>query len=246
MKPLIAIVLAACVGTTFAADGSKLAAKRKAREELIAKLGGVLARKDKEPGILFLNCQKTVPTACFEQTLLTIRHEFRVSCFLREGEFKDFEALISMANDSKHNACVIAIVDNAKFPQLLCAPDNRVAVVNVRPLMADKPVPEKLAQRSWLMAYRGFGVVMGGAWSSQRVGLMRPAETLAELDAISGRASAPDAHFPIDAFCRARKVATGGITSYRDACVEGWAPAPTNDVQKAIWDGVKSGKIKDE
>ena len=27
-------------------------------------------------------------------------------------------------------------------------------------------------------------------------------------------------------------------TIYRRACQEGWAPAPTNDVQKAIWDKV--------
>ena len=28
------------------------------------------------------------------------------------------------------------------------------------------------------------------------------------------------------------------IATYRQACREGWAPAPTNDVQKAIWDKV--------
>ena len=27
-------------------------------------------------------------------------------------------------------------------------------------------------------------------------------------------------------------------TVYRKACEEGWAPQPTNDVQKAIWDKV--------
>ena len=30
--------------------------------------------------------------------------------------------------------------------------------------------------------------------------------------------------------------------SYRDACKEGWAPAPTNDYQKAIWNQVKADK----
>jgi hypothetical protein len=28
------------------------------------------------------------------------------------------------------------------------------------------------------------------------------------------------------------------VKTYLDACEEGWAPAPTNDVQKAIWDKV--------
>ena len=28
------------------------------------------------------------------------------------------------------------------------------------------------------------------------------------------------------------------IVSYRKACEEGWAPQPTNDFQKAVWDDV--------
>jgi hypothetical protein len=28
--------------------------------------------------------------------------------------------------------------------------------------------------------------------------------------------------------------------SYRKACEEGWAPSPTNDIQKAIWNAVHS------
>ena len=42
---------------------------------------------------------------------------------------------------------------------------------------------------------------------------------------------------------RAQAQATQGVTvrattNYKTACREGWAPAPTNDVQKAIWDKV--------
>jgi hypothetical protein len=32
------------------------------------------------------------------------------------------------------------------------------------------------------------------------------------------------------------------MTTYRKACEEGWAPMPTNSVQKAIWDEVKVKK----
>ena len=32
---------------------------------------------------------------------------------------------------------------------------------------------------------------------------------------------------------------------YEDACREGWAPAPTNDYQKAIWESVKAEQSKD-
>jgi hypothetical protein len=32
------------------------------------------------------------------------------------------------------------------------------------------------------------------------------------------------------------------MTTYRNAVMEGWAPAPTNDIQRAVWDAVKSAK----
>jgi hypothetical protein len=32
--------------------------------------------------------------------------------------------------------------------------------------------------------------------------------------------------------------------TYRRACAEGWAPAPTNEYQKAVWDAVKARKAK--
>ena len=35
-------------------------------------------------------------------------------------------------------------------------------------------------------------------------------------------------------------VSTLRFATYWQACKEGWAPAPTNDVQKAIWDKVHS------
>ena len=86
---------------------------------------------------------------------------------------------------------------------------------------------------------------MGAAWTAQGMGLMRPAETLRDLDLLWGRASPPDCHFPVATQIRRKNVAEGGYTTYQDVCLDGWAPAPTNDVQKRIWDGVKSGAIKD-
>ena len=37
---------------------------------------------------------------------------------------------------------------------------------------------------------------------------------------------------------RAYGVTPGNIETYETACCQGWAPTPTNDLQKAIWDKV--------
>ena len=38
------------------------------------------------------------------------------------------------------------------------------------------------------------------------------------------------------AYLGALGVVPAETATYRQACREGWAPAPTNDVQRAIWD----------
>ena len=53
---------------------------------------------------------------------------------------------------------------------------------------------------------------------------------------------------PKDVTCRmakylkSRGVTSSVMTTYKSACEQGWAPAPTNDVQKAIWERAKSDK----
>ena len=65
-----------------------------------------------------------------------------------------------------------------------------------------------------------------------------PFSSLEELDANNSLKPAPDG---INAFMN--NAAAYGMTpltiaSYRTACRNGWAPAPTNDIQKAIWDEI--------
>ena len=54
----------------------------------------------------------------------------------------------------------------------------------------------------------------------------------------------PDIQLPVDVLSRFRTymeplgVKPSILVPYRRACEEGWAPAPTNEYQKAIWDKV--------
>jgi hypothetical protein len=70
---------------------------------------------------------------------------------------------------------------------------------------------------------------------------MRDVKSLADIDAIQER-------FGLDTIAHIRSSAPfyGLVpwyqTTYVKACEEGWAPAPTNDIQKAIWERVKADK----
>ena len=52
----------------------------------------------------------------------------------------------------------------------------------------------------------------------------------------------PESYTKISTFMKDVGYLTARRDTYYGACREGWAPAPTNDVQKAIFDQVKADK----
>ena len=86
---------------------------------------------------------------------------------------------------------------------------------------------------------RGFAMLCGAS-DSQFPGALTSAITKVEdLDHHT------DHRLPVDLFIRFKKymkpfgVAPGNIETYETACCQGWAPPPTNDIQRAIWNEVR-------
>lgn len=65
-----------------------------------------------------------------------------------------------------------------------------------------------------------------------------PFSTLADLDAKKSVRPAPDGINAMMNNAAGYGMTPLTIASYRTACRYGWAPAPTNDVQKAIWNEI--------
>lgn len=131
-------------------------------------------------------------------------------------------------------------------PALLVAPDEHWALVNVRALArglaTDRARERFLPSRCSKQLKRAFVAACGGFASSFKGNIMNVRET-ADLDLC------PDL-LPVDrisaalAHMRLLKMRPRDWYTYEDACEEGWAPAPTNDVQKAIWDKVHNPPTK--
>ena len=109
-------------------------------------------------------------------------------------------------------------------------------IVNVRAAMADKPAKATLELRVHKLLLRLFGDIHN---ASQTVMVphcvMMKAVGLKGLDALDCSEYSPEPigkilEYMIEAGYRQCHVGT-----YADACAEGWAPMPTNAVQKAIW-----------
>lgn len=134
-------------------------------------------------------------------------------------------------------AAVFVVDDSESSIRLLSAPEERWAIVNVAPIAADGTQGEILLSRIRKETYRGLLLASGAMDSQTKGSLMGPVKQTSDIDAL------PE-ELPFDVMVRmtehlkAHGVTRSNMVTYRNACVQGWAPAPTNDFQKAIWDEI--------
>jgi hypothetical protein len=213
-----------------------------ARAKLLAHTGGTVQRPGDSRRVVFLNLQKRVAGKDLDVVKGTLSGLFRIESVLkvREDSPDAVKAAAAELKDEKIGA-VIVIHDTPDAPSLLVAPEARWALVNVAALAADKPSAEILVERVQKQQWRAFAYLAGAAGTNAKTCLMKPIVSPAELDAL-GKAPSMETISKIMANVAGLGINPARVTSYRRACEEGWAPAPTNDIQKAIWKEIKDKK----
>lgn len=209
------------------------------RAAMLARTGGPIERPCKEPGVCFMNFQKRLPSSEFRYALTGMSRVFQMSVYTREGKAGDEANLKALVG---RHVSVIAVVDDETTPMLLVSPDESWAKINIAKLAADKPDDHTLTLRLNKELWRAFAFVSGGCYTETPGCLLKPARTLAELDAIKGTTIGPDSFLRVHNYLTNANCSSAGFTTYLAACKEGWAPAPTNDYQKAVWEKVKAEK----
>ena len=143
-------------------------------------------------------------------------------------------------NDASREAdcgAVLHVIDDAAVADVLTVrPEKVSATVNISPLKtADEALFNKrIGKEVW----RALGFMAGAGYSQIRPTVMVDVRSVAELDANEGYTLSPDAFSNVLATMRRCGIEQIRVATFRTACEEGWAPAPTNEVQKAIWDKV--------
>lgn len=167
---------------------------------------------------------------------LTRRHRYNMK-YVR-ASVKSFSDL-----KSEFDADVlVAIVDDSSTPTALIALEDHWGVVNVAKirdtLKTQKAIDLYLEGRCVKEVLRVFSILCGGG-ASQYPGNIFNCARIDMLDHTEGM-------YPIDMqkkyhdYLSAIGVTPQVFVSYERACQEGWAPAPTNEFQKAIWDSVRA------
>lgn len=236
-KLIVSVVLAATSIAAYAADRvenpvssadkPKLSREEKIKlnKERIAKVGGIIQRKG-EGKALVINAQKKFSQELIQNRLDRFAHMLRMNLEVREGEWKFNSKIPADCN------VVLYVVDDPSMPMSLFAPEAKWSMMNVANIEGDDRFKKMFA--------RSFTLGFGAGLSQYKASPMQTVVEPDDLDAIKLDEMTVDG---VNA-C-ARHLGNLGLTptkvaSYKRACQEGWAPQPTNDIQRAIWNEVMS------
>ena len=218
---LVAVALSIAATFGFAQD---------LRTAQIAKQGGEIVRKGAFQGKVSIVNQQTKLSAqdCAEVAELLADH---TQC--------------NIVVDSGDGASIrLYLIDDPKEPVMLLAIEDHWGRLNLSKMVDDLPgikAKDKFFRpRARKMIIKAMSLLMGGG-ASQFPGNIMNTATIRELDML--RESIPvDMVGHYRAYLSKLGVTRMERTTYLRACREGWAPAPTNELQRAVWDRVHSEK----
>jgi hypothetical protein len=136
-------------------------------------------------------------------------------------------------------AIAVLIVDDGAWDvPMFVAPEKGWAIVNVAPLKKDSKSDAFIKARLEKEIVRAALYVCGGANSQYENSLMKPIQEAKELDMLMNSGAPMDVVGRTYNYLPSFGISPNPYVTYLQACKQGWAPAPTNDIQKAIWDKV--------
>ena len=243
MNKIILGCLAAVLAlTTMGGVAKTNSTYRQKYESFMRHEGGIVIKPDSMKGrALIYNAQSVASASNLSFVAARLVGELRMKFECENGTLDGINGDWKALKERKGAAAIVIVGENLSTPALLVAPDEQWAVVNVSKLGDDLPTAEAKAKflpgRVTRQIYRAFAL-LGGA-GKPRNESPSTVRNFAELD------HAREA-LPVETLHQLGYQLQGhGMThlvkaTYRQACQQGWAPAPTNEYQKAIWDNVHS------
>lgn len=137
-------------------------------------------------------------------------------------------------------AAAVYVIDDPTLPMSLVALEEQWGFVNVAALREGDPDAAKLASRFRKEFIRITSVVFSGARSQFKTSPLQACSSAKALDRIVGDNYGMDTMTSLMNYLPEIGVRPVTRMLYRTACQRGIAPAPTNDVQKAIWEEFKA------
>lgn len=144
--------------------------------------------------------------------------------------------------DAAKAPATVELVDGDAQSALILFPEEFRAQVNIRPLAADGVASTALVERVEKELVRAGCYLMGTGYGPTGC-ITAPIRSVKELDGLMLETPSPEA------LTHVRGGQKNGIkviqwVTYRHACQQGWAPPPTTEDQKRVWDEVHAPPTK--
>ena len=230
MKPITVIGLLAAFAVALFAEAAAPTqpAQKKPRRKTIAELGGIVAMAPTGRVIRVANAQKRVPATVLADTASVIQNALGFPVEVSDSD--------GVARRDDKTAAIILVGDRGvDSPRILVAPEEGWAAVNTEALAADGATGSNYNLRVTKEIWRSLCIMLGASDSMFQPCLLAPVHSLADLDGLGCTVPSPEPFGKMSKNAIALGCQRQYRATYKRACEEGWAPAPTNDVQRAIW-----------
>ena len=211
--------------------------KAAAKEAMLKKTGGVIIKPGTRKGVVaFIDTQSRLAETNVRFVVDALASKTRYDIrYVKAGQGDPLSLKISAEAD-----VAIIVTDDKSSPALLVAPFEKYAVVNTSKLnenlKSENAVRKFFDSRGRKQLLRAYAMACGASMS-QYPGNALEATTISELDTCSEFLPA-DILGKNHAYLKKIGVEPAQRKLYSVACREGWAPAPTNKYQKAVWDRI--------
>lgn len=211
-------------------------------QERVARHGGMIERPGSGEVPIFDAQSAVAEYQLKEMFMLSSQCPIKIPFKYRrlDGAFS-FASIPATLEKAKVKGAVF-VIDDPSLPMTLCAMEAGWGVVNVAPLKADAPKKQLLFQRVNKLFTRVVTVIFGGCNQTIGFSAMQSVSTLKELDEMGAFAIAPQGLTMITDHMPRLGVTFPYMTTYKRAVREGWAPMPTNEVQRAIVEKIKADR----
>lgn len=209
-----------------------------AKERRRRRTGGMIHTGTKG-NVVYVNCKKAAPVEAVKEVSDLFSKNLRCNFSTIESEDSFALSSVTSAVEKSGGNAAIFIMSDPVLPLSLVALEGRWALVNAAAASVDKPTPEVFKLRIQKLLIRVSTVLLGGANSEFQISAMQSVSSLEELDKMTGKGVDPRATMGMMRHLPRIGVVQDSFTTYRRACEQGWAPPPTNEYQRAVWEQIK-------
>lgn len=193
--------------------------------------------------LVLINMQKDIPEEklagrgrILEETLCTLMKV--------ESEMDSFSLATAESLMNKHQANVaFFLIEDKSLPMSLTCLEGAWGMINMAKLKEGNVEQSVLVKRFAVEFNRVIRSLLnvgenGGRPTSGSSTVRQAPRKASDLDQIKQSGIPMDAAIGIHGNMRSFGIEKARLFFYEEACENGWAPAPTNDIQKAIWERV--------